>query len=234
MQLDEGTFEGKHILKAATLRETHTPQMTIRMDDPNMRTVNEGTHMMAYGMGWTIQDYRGRHMVSHGGAIDGFRAQITLLPDENYGIVLLSNLGSINMVECLRASIADHLLGLPANNWIPKYQEVARNAEQRAKKQLADREEKRRKDTKPSLDLAAYTNTYENPAYGEARIVSTTAGLELQWSNWKAPLEHFQFDTFRVSGGSSSLRDSLVQFQLNTGGEVDTVQLLDQTFRRKR
>ncbi len=233
MQLNGGMFEGKRILKEATLRETHTPQMPIRMDDPNMRTVNAGTNMMAYGLGWTIQDYRGHHMVSHGGAIDGFRAQVTLLPNDGYGIVILANLGGNNMPECLRASIADQLLGLSEMGWIAKYQDVARKGEERTKKQQAEREGKRQKDTKPSHALAAYGGVYGHAAYGEARVGMADGRLELQWSNWKAPLEHFHFDTFRIPGGHTPLRDALVQFRLKDTGEVESVELLDQTFRRK-
>ncbi|MBS1829706.1 MAG: serine hydrolase [Acidobacteria bacterium] len=234
MQLNEGVFEGKRIIKAATLKETHTPQTPIRMDDPNMRTVNDGTHMMAYGLGWTIQDYRGHRMVSHGGAINGFRAQVALLPDEKYGIILLSNLGSINMVECLRTAIADHLLALPETNWNAKYLAVAQARDEASKKQLAERDAKRQTNTKPSHQLSAYSGAYTHPAYGEAHLSATASGLELQWSNWKTPLEHFHFDTFHVKGGATPLRDSLIQFQLKPTGEVESVQFLDQTFRRKQ
>ena len=43
-------------------------------------------------MAWRIQDYRGTLMLSHAGAIDGFEAQIILLPKEGIGIALLCNL----------------------------------------------------------------------------------------------------------------------------------------------
>lgn len=234
MQLNEGVFEGKRLIKAETLRETHTPQMAIRMDDPNMRTVNIGTHLMAYGLGWTIQDYRGHRMVSHGGAIDGFRAQVTLLPDDHYGIVILANLGGNNMPECLRAAIADELLGLPSMRWIPRYLDAARKSVERSKKQLADRDAKRHKDTKPSRELAAYAGVYQHPAYGEATITANGASLALRWSNWNLPLEHFHFDVFRTAGDDpSSIRDTLVRFQLDDTGSVATLRLLDQNFRRK-
>ncbi|MBL8174469.1 MAG: serine hydrolase [Bryobacterales bacterium] len=232
MQLNGGVFEGKRIINATTLRETHTAQTPIRLDDPNSRTVNIGTNMMAYGLGWTIQDYRGHHMVSHGGAIDGYRAQVVLLPNDGFGIVILANLGGNNMPECLRASIADHLLGLPAMDWIAKYLEAARNSEERANKQRAERDVKRQKDTKPSHPLTAYSGSFTNPAYGEARIALNNGALELQWSNWKVPLEHWHFDTFRATGPQGSLRDTLIQFRLKPAGEVESVHFLDQSFQR--
>ena len=42
-----------------------------------------------YGQGWFISDYRGHHLVEHGGNIDGFSALVSLLPEENTGVVAL-------------------------------------------------------------------------------------------------------------------------------------------------
>ena len=43
------------------------------------------------GLGWHIADYRGHLVIEHGGAVDGFRARIMLLPKEKLGAVLLTN-----------------------------------------------------------------------------------------------------------------------------------------------
>lgn len=233
MQLSEGSYEGKVILKPATLRETHTPQMVVRMDDPNQRALSIGTNMTSYGLGWVIQDYRGHHMVSHGGAIDGFRTQITLLPNEGYGIILLANLGGNNMPEGLRAAVADEILGLEPMDWSRRYLEVAKKQEEQAEKRRADREKNRRTDTKPSLDLAAYAGDYEHPAYGNATLERGSDGLILRWSNWQAPLEHFQFDTFRGGGSVGPLADTMVTFQLDAEGKPASLSFIDTTFRRK-
>src|SRR5262249_61815766 len=95
-QLGDGTFEGKRLVSAANLAETHTPQFALRMDDTT-RAMHPETNQMSYGMAWVIQDYRGRLLVSHAGAIDGFRAHITLVPKSRLGIVLLNNLHETRM-----------------------------------------------------------------------------------------------------------------------------------------
>jgi CubicO group peptidase (beta-lactamase class C family) len=234
MQLNGGAFGGRRILKEKTLLETHTPQTVMRLDDPNSRTVNIGTHVMSYGLGWVIQDYRGHSMVSHGGAIDGFRSQVTLLPEEHYGIIILANLGGNNMPECLRSALADELLDLAPMGWNEKYLEVQKKREEEQEKKGLERDAKRRKDTKPSRELEAYAGEFENPAYGKAVITAADGGLELRWSNWNARLAHFQFDTFLSAPDRTPLGDSLVQFQLDEEGNVSTVQFIDQQFRRKK
>jgi CubicO group peptidase (beta-lactamase class C family) len=233
MHLNGGTFEGTRILKTDTLREMHTPQMAMRLDDSNSRALNSETNMIAYGLGWTIQDYRGKHMVSHGGAIDGFRAQVTLLPQSKHGIVILSNLGRINMAEALRSQIADELLGLPSKDWNKLYQEVAARQEADSKRRREERESKRHKNTRPSRDPAAYAGVYENPGYGEASVSAIDGKLHLKWSNWNVPLEHFHFDTFqgRIEG---PLENTMVEFRLDSHGEVSGLKFADQDFERKR
>src|SRR5262249_51611495 len=103
-QLGDGNFEGKRLLAAARLAETHAPQMVIDMDGSTgvtsfSRAANPETNMMSYGMGWVIQDFRGQLLLSHGGSIDGFRAQVALVPKAKLGMVILSNLGRTSMPE---------------------------------------------------------------------------------------------------------------------------------------
>jgi CubicO group peptidase (beta-lactamase class C family) len=75
-QLGDGTFEGKRLLTASTLEETHTPQM-VRRIPPADREEDEqlGLGLPSYGLGWFIRDYRGHQLVYHGGNIQGFSAR---------------------------------------------------------------------------------------------------------------------------------------------------------------
>jgi hypothetical protein len=45
----------------------------------------------AYAMGWATREYHGVNIVSHNGAIDGFRCSMTLAPSAKLGIGLLTN-----------------------------------------------------------------------------------------------------------------------------------------------
>lgn len=229
MQLNEGEFEGRRIVSKKNLEETHTPQMVIRMDDDS-RSLNDETFQTSYGLGWVIQDYRGKLMVSHGGAIDGFRAQITLLPKEKTGIVVLTNLGQINMAEALRMRITDSVLGLGPIEWDAKYQKAQQTASDRQKKRVEEREKAHRKDTKPSRELEAYVGVYEEPAYGRAEVALAGGKLELKWSNWRSTLEHWHFDTFQAKGEDRLEGD--VTFQLGADGNLRSLRMLDQEFMR--
>src|SRR5690606_17313502 len=62
LQLGEGVYDGVRILSDSVVKEMHTPQTVIRRDQESERLYPE-THFMAYGLGWTLQDYRGRKIV---------------------------------------------------------------------------------------------------------------------------------------------------------------------------
>lgn len=44
-----------------------------------------------YGLGWCVHEYPGFRTISHGGATNGFRAQLTVLPDLGAAIAILTN-----------------------------------------------------------------------------------------------------------------------------------------------
>lgn len=74
------------------MKEMWSPQTIIPLDSITER-LRPSTHFQAYGLGWSLSDYRGRKLVAHGGAIDGFRAVVGLVPEERLGVVVLSNGG---------------------------------------------------------------------------------------------------------------------------------------------
>ncbi len=236
-QLGDGTFEGKRLIAAARLAETHAPQMVIPLDGPTgvtsfTRGMNPDTNMMSYGLGWVIQDYRGHLLVSHGGSIDGFRAQVALLPKQRCGMVILSNLGRTSMPEAVRNNLADLLLGLPKKDWNGLLLEQSRKSDAARLAREKQRQAKRQPGTKPSHDLKAYTGAFEEPAYGKVRVVLENGGLVLQWSNFKWKLEHFHFDTFTLQSDEPIIENRQVVFRLAADGEVDRLSFVDQEFLR--
>jgi len=53
--------------------------MIIRLEGPE-KALNPATLQKSYGLGWLVQDYRGRLMLSHTGGLEGYRARVVLLP----------------------------------------------------------------------------------------------------------------------------------------------------------
>jgi hypothetical protein len=183
-------------------------------------------------MGWVVLDHRGHLLNMHGGAIDGFRAQFTLVPGAKLGFVLLHNLEGSMMNLAVSNTLIDHLLGHPYKDWNTYYRDLG--TEQEAAREAADRafQARRHKGTRPSLALPAYVGTYEDPAYGTARVTLDDGKLFWHWSSFDCPLQHFHFDTFTAV--HPHLVQTQVVFSLDADGDVSTLHALGREFRRKK
>ena len=228
-QLADGAIEGKRLVSPDALDETRTPQTVIRVGDET-KLVNPGMHILNYAMAWNVTDYAGAPFVYHGGALNGFRAQVGLLPEQNAGFVILINLGRGYGGISMRNSLADLLLGRPSKDWDAYYLAAERQTDAKEDASKAAREAKRIPNTKPSRELAAYAGTYVNPAYGTATITVENDALVLHWNRLNVPLRHFHFDTFRAEAEDV---DEEVSFRLGSDGAVKTMTLFGEDFERR-
>jgi CubicO group peptidase (beta-lactamase class C family) len=230
MQLAGGVFEGRRIVSARNLRETHTPQMVMVLDD-EWRESNPESNMAAYGLGWIVQDYRGRHMISHGGSLHGFRSMVAMLPNDGVGVVVWTNLGDSLLPPAVRNAVFDRLLGLPERDWNALFLALSAKREGEQAAARAKREAARAKGTKPSLALPEYAGEYENAAYGTARVFMAGDALALSWNRVAATLNHWHYDTFRSSEDRLGEED-MATFVLGADGKVIELRFLGQVFRR--
>jgi CubicO group peptidase (beta-lactamase class C family) len=228
-QLAGGALDGKSLLSSEALAETRRPHFPLQ-PDPELTETN----LQSYALGWIVSDYRGTLLVSHGGALNGFRAQVALLPRLRAGVVVLANAGLGRGVTAARNAILDELLGLPpARDWNAWYRAAeAKDLEKRAAAR-AEQESKRPRDIRPCREPAAYAGRYEQAGYGEVQIeLVEGGGLLLRWRRVGIPLRHFAFDTFLARDDAEDI-DELVRFRLDEYGAVRAFQMFDLEFARK-
>ncbi|MFH7028449.1 MAG: serine hydrolase [Heteroscytonema crispum UTEX LB 1556] len=93
-----------------------------------------------YGLGWFTSAYRGHHLIQHSGNIDGFSARTTLLPQDNIGIVVLTNNNGNPVINTVTYYVCDRLLGLDEIPWNERMKEkYAQAKEATAKACIANR-----------------------------------------------------------------------------------------------
>ncbi len=196
-QLGDGTAGGRRIVSARALAETHTPQIEIPIDRLDRQLFPE-TRKMSYGMGWVLQDHRGHNLIQHAGAIDGFRAHLTMVPESRLGIVLLNNLHHTRMNIALSNGLLDLLLGLEKKDWNTIVKAAVLKEQAARDEEDHQRLERRHPNTRPTLELAAYAGRYDHPAYGTVRVSLGAGELVWQWNDFRKALEHFHYDTFTL------------------------------------
>ena len=100
-------------------------------------------------------------MAEHGGNIDGFSSLVTLLPEQNVGVVVLSNLNGVPVPNILTYNICDRLLGLDEVAWSERFQKFWAGFKEAEEKGKEKTETDRVPNTHPSHSLDAYTGEYE-------------------------------------------------------------------------
>ncbi|WP_345953878.1 serine hydrolase [Mucilaginibacter sp. PAMB04168] len=174
--LANGKVGAKDVMPAAALRATQQPQMLVGGEP-------DGT-FSAYGLGWFLQGYKGHRIIMHTGGVNGFVSSVTLVPDQNLGIVILTNTDQNNLIETLNFDVIDAYLKLPFRNNSDAALTVVKGNQQR---DLA-REKALRDSTalnlRPALDLNNYTGKYSNDLYGSITIAKGEANdLEVRFEH---------------------------------------------------
>lgn len=105
------------VLPQKVLDLIHAPQVATPSETRRMRGALPGLSASHYAYGWRVYDYAGETVVAHGGSVDGYGAQILFLPDQNAGIVVLSNARSKRMWS-IGPMFLDLMLGRPARDWL--------------------------------------------------------------------------------------------------------------------
>lgn len=227
--LADGVADGKRLVSTANLAETKTAHTVMRKDE-TVGPVYPDSHQVSYAMGWVVYDHRGKLVVAHGGVIDGFRVQVTLLPNEEVGFALLNNLHETKMNIALGNALIDHMLGLEPKDWDGYFLKVEKD-ERAAKRAEIDRRNKARKPgTRPSVPLGRYAGEYRDAAYGTGKVSADGGKLIWEWSSFRCPLEHFQDDVFRVTEGY--FEDQLVEFA-GVNGRPSRLRTMGVEFERK-
>lgn len=237
-RLDNGKYNGEQLLSEQSAQLLQTPEMAIagQIQFPELG------HSV-YGLGVGISSYQGRKLVQHGGGIDGFISAMSWMPQENMGVMVLTNLSGLNPVTTIvERNVYDRLLGVEQVDWVSRVVEQQERAQERQRQQREEREAERREGTSPSHELAEYAGAYQHPAYGVVTVALRDGGLVFDWEGRTGILEHHHYDLFMASGDDpgAGLGETLVEFRYNDQGEIDRMEIPlepavgDIVFRRER
>jgi hypothetical protein len=68
---------------------------------------------VGYGLGWFLAERDGHHFIYHPGGLNGFTALVELVPDQNLGLVVLTNVSSNSTVAAISDIIFGNIVGKP-------------------------------------------------------------------------------------------------------------------------
>ena len=79
------------LFSAAQAREMWSAQTILPIDDEPPPLATLRPNFYAYGLGWSLRDYRGHKVVTHDGGLAGMTSRTILVPDLRLGLVMLTN-----------------------------------------------------------------------------------------------------------------------------------------------
>ncbi len=200
LQLAGGTLDGRTYFSESAQRTMWTPHISYVVSKQSEERYPT-THFRGYGLGWSLMDYRGRKVVSHGGAYDGMFSRVALVPEEKLGMVILTN-STTSLPVALTYRILDAYLGSDERDWSDELLQLSRRDAERWREFWAKRRAERVPNTKPSLPLEKYTGTYGGPMYGDATVSRENGKLVVRLlpnPDLTGDLRHWHFDTFEVA-----------------------------------
>jgi len=100
LMLGNGVVNGKRLVSEKGFDELTRKQINI-------------AGPLDYGLGWFLRQWNGHKVVEHGGNIDGFNAQVALMPDQKLGFVLLTNVTASSIGATAMSTIWKNLVGEP-------------------------------------------------------------------------------------------------------------------------
>ncbi|MEX2610541.1 MAG: serine hydrolase [Gemmatimonadota bacterium] len=208
-----------------TMWEVHTPLAV----SAGTQRLYPSTHFRGYGLGWSLNDYLGRKLVSHGGGYDGMYSRVVLVPEEGLGMVILTN-SMTGISTAIANRIVDAYLGGAARDWSTLLLDREREATAAEAARRAKVIERTVAGTAPSLTLEAYAGTYGGAMYGDATVALEDGALVLRIlpnPELVADLRHLQFDTFVIEWRRPWpwFGAGVAQFVLDPAGQVREMRL---------
>ena len=224
--LDSGQVNGAHLVTTSSFAEMFTPQTIIRESDFYPTAPLTHAHFTAYGMGWFLEDYRGRKVEMHTGSIDGMSAIVGLLPEEHLGLVVFENEDHAELRHALMWAVFDRYLHAPPTDWSDTLRAMSDSATARRKAAERKVEQSRVAGTHPSLALERYAGTYADSSYGTVSVRLEHDTLVASFGPYfTGKLEHWNYDTFRARWTDRELGTTFLTFSLGVDGAVKSVRL---------
>jgi len=216
----------KTLISEAVHRDLWSPQTILPVGAPGPYN----THFAAYGLGFGLSDVNGYKQVSHTGGIDGMVTQVTMIPELNLGIVVLTNQMEGLAFVSITNQIKDGYLGKTGTDW------VADLSAQR-KKQLDQAKtitdgiwaeiDKVQKSGGRTVDINQFTGKYSDVWLGDANISIKNGKL---WFDAKrspkltGEMFPYKGNTFVVKWADLSMpADAFVNFSLDEEGKASGI-----------
>lgn len=180
MQLNKGKFgpNNQSLFSEAQQNEMWQLQTII----PTTTRPPYNSHFNGYGLGWFLTDVKGYKQVSHTGGLEGNVTQVTLIPELQLGVIVLTNQQEGAAFTAITNTIKDSYLGLPEQDYITLYQQRIQNnvAKDDTTTQAVWNAVAELLKNKSKIIWQNYVGTYKDAWFGEITLTEKKGKLYFQ------------------------------------------------------
>ncbi len=225
-QIDNGKYGPKlkdSLFSERQHREMWTPQTLVKSGKGPYNT-----HFSSYGLGWFLSDVNGYFQAGHTGGLLGIVSQVTIIPEMELGIIVLTNQQSGAAFTAITNSIKDAYFGIQGKDRVKEYNErrlAGERKEDSITKALDMSINAQLKSKLPKPESKNFIGNYKDDWFGNVSISEKNGKLHFvaaKVSDLTGIMTFYKGSTFVVRWNDASLKaDAFVNFSLDTEGRAD-------------
>lgn len=186
-QLSKGkNASGQQLVSSDALEVTRTPQVVAPVPPPFPELSTP-----TYALGWGSFYYRGHRLIWHNGGIDGYLSYVGFLPDDQIGIVVLTN-SERGAYQMIPLQAFDELLGLSAIDWIQRFKNSGGDS---SGSDVPSQPET----IAVERPFGEYVGRYSNPGYDSVVVAQQSDGLHFKINCFDLPMTKLRADAFSAT-----------------------------------
>ncbi|MBN2735238.1 MAG: serine hydrolase [Methanomicrobiaceae archaeon] len=213
MMLNEGSIDGKEILKPGTIQQIYAASLVAGpsgpLSDPNG----------AVGLGCDSYNFLGERIIEKNGALDGVRSIVILIPDKNVGLVVIANKQLTVFPEAVRDEFLERYVGSSRIDL-----QAREKANQQGWYSLIKTAERPADAGPASIDALKIAGTYTSELYGtmilEEGPDTTDMAVGIGPNQYPATLTHWTDDTWYLTFPNPDDSPGFLTFITSSNGQV--------------
>jgi CubicO group peptidase (beta-lactamase class C family) len=230
MRLNKGKY-GIDLKSSIFSLKNHNEMWRIHTVTETNPSPRYNSHFSGYGLGWGLSDAKGNLKVSHTGGLPGMLSIVTMYPDLNLGIVILTNTenGGGGLFSSITNTISDSYLGLDDFGWIEK--NVTRMNQQKSTGDEISNKvwAKVEAEKNTAVKKDDYIGIYEDKWFGKVEVFLKDKQLWIKCHRspkLNGPMAFYNANTFAIKWEYQAMNaDAFAMFSLDETGKAQSIKM---------
>lgn len=172
MWLNEGRAGGQTVLSKKSIEHLFMPLIAEEPGFAELPPISPQSGFDYTAGGWGTYHFGNHRVLEKGGALEGYRTVVVLVPEKKWGAAILCNLNLTVFPEAIRAELLERLLGRSGEDMQAAIRERSVMIEKMVLPPTPPENAK-----PPTAPLSAFCGTYVNSHYGRWEVVERDGAL---------------------------------------------------------